>query len=276
MERSRATDVSGYRARTKPDMPDQCSACLCQLCYSSLLLAHIAAASSLVALSSGSSFNLKISFLSSNPQLGYAVGQSDVLQTIDGGTTWTPLTTGFSKNLYDIAVVDSNIAVGVGAAGDGTNMLRTADAGASWTAVGPRSPQRELYGVDFPTSTVGFAVGYRGNILRSTTAGSTWTATGNPLQGAKVKHTAYLGMHTSLPTRVWASLLLTFSAHLCANSIGSLGQLQGRVLCEQFGGVCGWPGRLRAIHDRRRHELAFPANRGHWQLQRPQRRPLQQ
>jgi photosystem II stability/assembly factor-like uncharacterized protein len=79
-----------------------------------------------------------------------------------------PLPQGNSLN--DIAVVNGPAAIAVGDCG---TMLRTTDAGLTWSAL-PRITDRNINGICFPTVIHGFMVGDSGLIMRTSDAGATW------------------------------------------------------------------------------------------------------
>lgn len=58
--------------------------------------------------------------------------------------------------------------------GDQGTILRTVDAGATWTPQGSGSTNYTLNDVAFPTTNIGIVVGSAGRILRTTNAGATW------------------------------------------------------------------------------------------------------
>ncbi len=64
---------------------------------------------------------------------GFAVGQSaTICKTTNGGTTWTPINTGYSGlNIRSIKIANANLAW---ATADGGVVLQTADGGATWTS----------------------------------------------------------------------------------------------------------------------------------------------
>jgi photosystem II stability/assembly factor-like uncharacterized protein/(2Fe-2S) ferredoxin len=105
-------------------------------------------------------------------QHGWAVGNA-ALNTTDGGRTWQRM-----ENLpnYNYQAVDSFdgqtiIAVGINSGGEGAQLMRSTDGGATWTANFFAVPA--LYDVDMVSPTVGYLVGYR-LIWKTTDGGATW------------------------------------------------------------------------------------------------------
>jgi photosystem II stability/assembly factor-like uncharacterized protein len=158
---------------------------------------------------------LAISFVDTS--LGFAVGtHSAIVRTENGGATWSTITTGDTVNYNQVLM--QNFFVGW-IVGDGGRLLRTLNGGLSWssTAIGDGADINGLSRrgstqwvscesgkilrstnsgtswseldsgsrlsanwVDFPSSSVGVAVGQTGLILRTTDAGSHWTASSSP------------------------------------------------------------------------------------------------
>ena len=86
------------------------------------------------------------------------------------GWVWqNPLPQGNTLNA--VAELDSQTAIAVG---DGGTMLRTTDAGLTWT-VQTSGTTNTLRGVSFADASTGWAVGDAGTILRTGDGGLTWT-----------------------------------------------------------------------------------------------------
>ncbi len=99
---------------------------------------------------------------------GYAAGANGIIiKTLDGGGTWTPISSGVTTDLNDISFSEDNIGTVVG---DNGIILRTEDGGATWTAQqsGVTSP---LTSIDFIDNQNGFVVGESGIILHTSTGG---------------------------------------------------------------------------------------------------------
>ena len=62
---------------------------------------------------------------------GTAVGlDGGILRTTNGGSIWTPQTSGLSTSLYGVSFTDANTGTAVGTYG---RIVRTTDGGATWT-----------------------------------------------------------------------------------------------------------------------------------------------
>jgi photosystem II stability/assembly factor-like uncharacterized protein len=121
------------------------------------------------------------------PMIGWVVGSNSIFQplaerTTDGWQTFDYaifyLEHGGSNegNLRDVCFIDDQIGCAVAAVWTGEGaVVRSADGGASWSTVA--WIDHVLEGIDFESSTTGYAVGLQGGMLKSTDAGSTW----NPL-----------------------------------------------------------------------------------------------
>jgi photosystem II stability/assembly factor-like uncharacterized protein len=106
-----------------------------------------------------------------NPKVGWACGETGAIQTTtDGGTSWQmqyPMT---KKLLYDVAAIDENRAVIVGAGG---TILQTRDGGRNWTA-SISGVTQSLRAVHFVDSKRGWAVGSSGVVIYTENGGSNW------------------------------------------------------------------------------------------------------
>ena len=86
------------------------------------------------------------------------------------GSTWTPQSSGTTKNLWSINFVDANTGYAVGEHGI---IIKTTNGGNTWTAQ-TSGTNLILYSVAFVDANTGFAVGDDGTILGTTNGGSTW------------------------------------------------------------------------------------------------------
>jgi photosystem II stability/assembly factor-like uncharacterized protein len=141
-------------------------------------------------LNSGSTSNLKgIHFPTA--LTGYAVGDNGtILKTIDGGTSWTNLTTTFPGDwFWDVHFTSVDTGFVVGETDPGMNpcglglIIKTIDGGASWTTLisGLSSPPRDLFVVNKDTVFVcGGAEQTYSRIAKSVDGGTTWTQIGTP------------------------------------------------------------------------------------------------
>ena len=85
---------------------------------------------------------------------------------------WMLLDSGVTSSLYAVDFPgDSNVGYVVGSGGV---ILKTSDAGNSWTKLKSRS-RAGLRGVDFVDEFVGYAAGLDGTILKTSDGGDTWT-----------------------------------------------------------------------------------------------------
>jgi photosystem II stability/assembly factor-like uncharacterized protein len=114
----------------------------------------------------------RVSFPS--PLVGYAAGDHGTVdRTVDGGATWTVLTTlGSHGNLKGVSFSDETHGCLSGEAG---LILCSADGGASWTRERSGTTQT-LYNIACPTIADCYAVGTGGVILASHDRGTSWVA----------------------------------------------------------------------------------------------------
>jgi photosystem II stability/assembly factor-like uncharacterized protein len=100
---------------------------------------------------------------------GYVVGNAGTVRKTIDGTTWSPLTSGTTKDMRGVFFTDATHGIIVGNTG---TILRTTD-GTSFSIIAS-STVNDLYSVWFTSATNGFIVGDKGVILQSTDAGLTW------------------------------------------------------------------------------------------------------
>ena len=108
-----------------------------------------------------------------------AVGQQGTVLLQDSPGQWSKADSGTDSRLFAVAL-NGNVAVTVGAFG---TVLRSADAGKTWTAIAPdwskytaNGEQPHLYDVALDDKGAITIAGEFGFILRSTDAGKTWKA----------------------------------------------------------------------------------------------------
>lgn len=103
---------------------------------------------------------------------GWAVTDEQyVVGTVDGGESWTLLSTGPYGSLKSVAFADARTGVVAGSAG---LMLRTTDGGITWQAC-DTGVDEYIHQVRFVSSTTGWAVATSGVVLTTTDAGATWS-----------------------------------------------------------------------------------------------------
>ena len=126
-----------------------------------------------------------------------------VYKSTNGGSTWTPATSGITSSSIDAVAVDPNSSLTIYAAGSG-HLYKTTNAGGSWTqlsqAVG--SSAAIAIGATSPSTVY---VGSSTGLLYSTNAGSSWTPAGtvpapvNALGADPNNHqTAYAGTNSGV------------------------------------------------------------------------------
>jgi photosystem II stability/assembly factor-like uncharacterized protein len=85
---------------------------------------------------------------------------------------WTPATSGTTRNLNGVHLLDSGVGLSVG---DSGTILKTTDAGATWNAL-VSGTTKTLHDVYLFDENTGIAVGDSGLILRTTDGGLNWTS----------------------------------------------------------------------------------------------------
>jgi photosystem II stability/assembly factor-like uncharacterized protein len=101
-----------------------------------------------------------------------------VLRSTNGGDTWSPIDVGIATDLQAISMVNSQLGY---ACGTNTQVVKTTDAGLTWTAATrPHPTNYTLNTVEFIDANTGwigvnFATVTGGNIFKTTDGGTTWT-----------------------------------------------------------------------------------------------------
>lgn len=104
-------------------------------------------------------------------KLGLIVGENGtIVRSDDGGATWKTVTSGTTKNLLKVFLVDDQNAVAVGADG---MIVRSTDGGVTWqTAKSPKDIT--LFDVNFLDKNTGWIAGEFATVLGTTDGGQTW------------------------------------------------------------------------------------------------------
>jgi photosystem II stability/assembly factor-like uncharacterized protein len=106
--------------------------------------------------------------------IGWVVGREDlsgaaspvILNTTDGGASWTPQTSGTTEGLRSVHFVDAQVGWAVGVKG----CLKTTDGGENWISQTGGSYES----VHFVDAMNGWVVGFN-SIRKTTDGGATWT-----------------------------------------------------------------------------------------------------
>ncbi|MBL8278990.1 MAG: PKD domain-containing protein [Pelomonas sp.] len=98
-------------------------------------------------------------------------GVGPVYVSTDAGGTWKTVEVGTSAYLTAVAFSDARTVWAVGSA---STLLKSADAGASWTAVTLPVANATLNGIRFANAKVGWIIGWDGLILATQDGGKTW------------------------------------------------------------------------------------------------------
>ncbi|MEA4974658.1 MAG: hypothetical protein VB046_02880, partial [Paludibacter sp.] len=92
---------------------------------------------------------------------------------------WTRVGTGVTdRPLFGVSFADNNTVFAVGGNGTTTGygvMVKSTDAGATWSAVDIGFPVLRLNTIRFTSPLVGYAAGFSLNIIKTTDGGVTWT-----------------------------------------------------------------------------------------------------
>jgi photosystem II stability/assembly factor-like uncharacterized protein len=100
---------------------------------------------------------------------GWAVGQRIILRTVNGGTTWSKYAVGASYEMSSVIFGDHNNGWMVG----GTDILKTTNGGVIWDAQssGTTNYLRGVFAMDANNA---WAVGSGGTVIRTTDGGADW------------------------------------------------------------------------------------------------------
>lgn len=116
-----------------------------------------------------------------NNDIGFVVGQKEILKTYDGGNNWEIIYQS-KLDLFSISFFDSVNGIAVG--GDWLNgipeILNTADGGNNWNENSYTATTKYIDKIKFVNKNIGYAVGghvtatYSGYIMKTLNAGNSW------------------------------------------------------------------------------------------------------
>lgn len=111
-----------------------------------------------------------------------------IWKTLDSGTSWV-LQNGSKGSCHAISVLDSLTVLYSASGGEG--IWRTTDSGSTWVLV--HDSAFHCFDIDFPTPSVGFAVGGEtsGIVKKTTDAGQTWLTSANVSSGSAFSATSF-------------------------------------------------------------------------------------
>lgn len=119
--------------------------------------------------------------------VGYACGDAGtIVKTNNGGTTWTPLSSGTADNLWDIKVLPGSSGQKIIVVGDNNTVRKSVNGGASWTALSiPFAPGSFVFGIHAIDTLNFYLCGgdfttFSGAVLKTSNGGSSWTPTAIP------------------------------------------------------------------------------------------------
>lgn len=117
---------------------------------------------------------LTVGFARSYDDNNHSGLESYILKSTDNGTTWDTVLTIDSLRLQEVIYADESTAFAVGEYYNGKGLIaKSTDAGYTWDTI---NVSEKISAVAFPSSNVGYAVGYNGIILKTTDAGNNWIA----------------------------------------------------------------------------------------------------
>lgn len=111
-----------------------------------------------------------------NSSVGWFVSSGgDVRKTVDGGVTWTKLSTNITDNLTEVYFLDENTGF---AGGVGSKIFKTVDGGSTWTAIDVPGGTGTLYGIYFFNVNKGWilaSTSSAGQVISTVDGGTNWT-----------------------------------------------------------------------------------------------------
>ena len=110
------------------------------------------------------------------PSVGVAVGAGVILRTVNGGAAWTVVNDDPSRRLFAVRFASPTVGLALGRQG---LLLRTTDAGASWSPITWSSQVAALSAIAFGSATLGVVGDDSGALFRTTDAGLTWAPVGS-------------------------------------------------------------------------------------------------
>ncbi|NHM07601.1 hypothetical protein G4D82_10240 [Flavobacterium sp. CYK-4] len=136
-------------------------------------------------------------------QTGYAISRlGKIVKTTDAGITWTTLNSGATQPLKRIHFVNHNLGFAIGSDPSGNFVLRTNNAGQTWTSINLTSTSNSsLNSIYFINETVGFIVGNQ-VFKKTSNGGLSWsdvftTPTDKNFQDIKFKKQSNIGYATA-------------------------------------------------------------------------------
>jgi len=134
--------------------------------------------------------NLNASFFINN-DFGFVAGDSGkIYKTINGGTTWTSLSTNIQDNIYSLFFV--NDSVGFATCSNGI-IIKTNNSGSNWSLLNSGT-SKYLYASYFVNPDTGIVVGGYGTIIKTSNGGNNWisiTDTGYTYRSVKFFNNNY-------------------------------------------------------------------------------------
>lgn len=134
--------------------------------------------------------NLPLAFFAihfTDVNTGYVVGwNGTIIKTTNGGTNWNALITGSTQHLWGVHFADANTGIAVG--GDPSNtqniILRTTNAGLTWTQIAYTNSSCLLWSVRFISPSTGWITGWCNQILKTTNGGLNWDNQATPISNS--------------------------------------------------------------------------------------------
>lgn len=106
---------------------------------------------------------------------GFLTTSSSLIKTTNGGSSWTVKQTLNNLQFNDLEFVSPTTGFAVGGEGGACVLMKTTDSGETWNSVNVNNTYYWLEDVDFPTASVGYAVGNVGAVMKTIDGGNNWS-----------------------------------------------------------------------------------------------------
>lgn len=197
-----------------------------------------------------------------NDSVGYCVGGTTLLKTVDRGLNWTtmpPITT--TTGVFNLAFEDQDTGWATSNSGA---VFKTVDGGMNWSSVS--TGVSSSAGVYFVNSTIGWAVAFNGGIITTADGGASWTP-----QTSGV-NTHLINLYFVSANIGWAVgfggvILKTVNGgqNWTAQTSGTTEDLYGIYFTDaSTGWICGWNGTIKKTTDGGISWLTQPSNSTIW------------
>src|SRR5690606_20412414 len=113
-----------------------------------------------------------VDFVDANTVVSVGSWNNNIMvRTTNGGSNWTVIDPGVGISLFAVELVDQNIGYACGTIG---NMVKTTDAGATWSVLDVDGTDDILRSLDFVNANTGYVLGDNGTVYKTSNGGTNW------------------------------------------------------------------------------------------------------